>query len=235
MKVMLKRQWLLRRFGQRTTLTCETQHHLVPQRHADILPRLAEGIEATDVTLEEFASIEYLNDRNYLMFVDHPDAPAWDLHNAKNFKQVQEQFRHVTFDVRDTSRERVGDYLRDALVRAGMCEADPPRLRLLVANSYNELPDSDTPALPIVCGRMRLSLGPLILPWRQHIRDMTLSSPHYMPTVSYTLPPVFDDLQKAMAAARVLQFVALCQLRYVNNVVEFSMLEQESKLWPIPS
>jgi hypothetical protein len=105
---------------------------------------------------------------------------------------------------------------------------------LLLADSFLELPDSlGAPALPIVCNRLRISLGPLVLPWHRHVRDVTTGSEHYMASTAYSLPEAYDDLQKSWLATRVLKFVACSQLRFVNNIIEYNMITQETKTWPV--
>jgi hypothetical protein len=233
--ITLKPQWSLRKLPDgRWTLTSENYHQEVLPEYAAILQKLVQGVEPNTLTDAEFDQLEYLTDRGFLSVDTNPDAPAWELSGA-NFHSVQEQFKHVTFSIVDQTTNGVGESLRQALLSAGMKEAtdSDSRITFAVSDSYLTLPNVRGNMLPIVCNRMRVSVGPMVFPWGVHVRDEVAKHEHYLPKPGYVLPQAFDALQRAWIAVAVLQFIGTHKLRYVGHFVEYDMAQQEFKLWPI--
>lgn len=232
--ITLKPQWSLRKLPDgRWALTSENYHQEVLPEYAAILQKLVQGVEPDTLSDAEFDQLKYLTDRGFLNVDTNPDAPAWELSGA-NFHSVQEQFKHVTFSIVDQTTNGVGESLRQALLTAGMKEATDgnPRITFAVSDSYLTLPNIKGNVLPIVCNRMRVTVGPMVFPWTVNIRDEVAKHEHYLPTPGYVLPPAFDALQRAWLAVAVLQFIGTNKLRYVGHFVEYNMAQQEFKLWP---
>jgi hypothetical protein len=229
----LKPQWSLRELsGGRWSLTSENYHQEVLPEYAAILQKLVQSVEADTLTDAEFDQLEYLTARGFLNVDNHPDAPAWELCGA-NFHSVQEQIKHVTFWVVDTTPNGVGATIRGTLLASGLQEQEiDPRLTIAVSDSFQTLPNVKGNMLPVVCNRMRVTVGPMVFPWGTHVRDHVLASDHYMPQPGYKLPHAFDQLQRGWLAVAILQFVGTNKLRYVNHFVEYNMAQQEFKLWP---
>lgn len=229
----LKPQWALRCLpGDRWTLTTENNHQEVTAEYAAILQKLVDGVDPDTLTDAEFQLTELLSERGFLNVDNQPYAPAWELCGA-NFHSVQEQFKHTTFKIEDQTENRVGDTIRELLLASGMIEdTTAPRLVLAVTDSYQTLPDvGNRNVLPIVCNRMRVTVGPMQFPWSPSVRDATQKSEHYLPKPNYPLPPAFDALQRGWIASYVLQFVGQTRLPVVRKFVEFNMATQQLRTW----
>jgi len=229
MKIKLKPQWLFRTSPE-VSLTSETMYHPRNSDEASLLQRLVEGIDLSDMQEDILPQIEALTNEGFLTFVDHPYLAAYELH-VQNFKYVQEQLKHLTFSITGSSKWATEEYLHRVLIEGGMIEDKNPKLRILIADSFLELADSDTPAMPVVVGRARISLGPLILPWKAHIRDLTKMNEKYMPAANYSFPRAFIDLGNAWVATNIIQFAIISHMKYVNHIFEYDMLTQETKKW----
>lgn len=231
--ISLKPQWSLRNLSNgRWSLTSENYHQEVLPEYSAILQKLVTGVEPSTLTDPEFDQLEYLTEQGFLNVDTHPDAAAWELCGA-NFHSVQEQLKHVTFWIVDNTPNSVGTSLRQTLLASGLREQEVnPRLTLAVSDSYQTLPNVSGNMLPIVCNRMRVTVGPMVFPWGIHVRDSVLASENYLPQPGYSLPPAFDQLQRSWLAVAVLQFVGINRLKYVNHFVEYNMAQQEFKLWP---
>lgn len=232
-KLQLKPQWVLRQFPDgRWTLTTENNHQEVTAEYAAILQKLVEGVDPDTLTDAEFQLTETLSERGFLNVDNHPHAPAWELCGA-NFHSVQEQLKHTTFKIEDSTSNGVGESIRELLVASGMVEDNAaPRLVLAISDSYQELPDIGARnVLPIVCNRMRVTVGPLQFPWSPSVRDATQKAEHYLPKPNYVLPPAFDALQRAWIAAYVLQFIGQTRLTVSRKFVEFNMGTQQLRTW----
>jgi len=231
MKIKLKPQWLFRTTPE-VSLTSETMYHPRTPDEAHLLRRLVEGIDPSEVQKDILPQIETLNNQGFLTFVDHPYFASYELHGY-GFKHVQEQLKHLTFSITGSSKWATEEYLRKVLVESGMTEAENPKLKILVADSFLALADSDTPAMPVVVGRARISLGPLVLPWKAHVRDLTAMNEKYMSTVNYDFPRAFIDLGNAWVATSIIQFAMTSHTRYVNHISEYNMLTQEITKWRV--
>ena len=236
MKFYLKPQWALRDAGAdgNVAVTSENMHYPLDGKYAAILKQLVQGVDALDLDDAEFDLVEQLNERGFLTTQLDPCAPAWEL-SGYNFHSVQEQLKHTKFKVDDRTHNGVGESLRQSLIEAGATEeVDEPNIIIAVVNSYLDLEEhKGKNVLPVVANRMRVTIGPMIFPWGEHVADSVRKSEHYMPMPNYILPSQFDALQRAWINASVLQFFGGMQLRYVRNFVEYNMGKQELKLWPL--
>lgn len=227
----LKPQWSFRSVAGGHALTSELVHHPIAPEYAAILQALVQGVDPDTLNDEDFTRIEDLNARGFLNVDTQPDAPAWELCGA-NFNSVQEQFKHVTFKILDLTANTVGASVRELLLQSGMIEnTEKPAITLVFTDSYQKLPTCEGTVLPIVCNRMRVSLGPLMFPWTPSVRESVLKSESYLPEPRYSLPAVFDALQRTWIATQIVQFVAQSKLRFVRRFVEYNMATQEFKSW----
>lgn len=229
----LKPQWMLRSLsGDRFALTTENNHQEVTAEYAAILEKLVAGVDPDTLTDAEFKLTELLSERGFLNVDNHPDAPAWELCGA-NFHSVQEQLKHTTFKIEDSTSNAVGASIRELLLASGMVEdTKNPRLVLAVSDSYQSLPEvAGRNMLPVIVNRMRVSIGPIQFPWSPSVRDATQKSEHYLPHPNYTLPAAFDSLQRSWTAAFILQFVAQTRLGVTRKFVEFNMGTQQMRTW----
>lgn len=235
MKFYLKPQWCLRQAeleGTAPSITSENMHQPLGVEYAAILQKLVDGVEADSLDDAEFTLVEYLNERGFLTTQLHPDSPAWEL-SGYNFHSVQEQLKHSKFSIVDLTDNMVGEGLRQALIDAGVPSTEDAKLVIVVADSYQDIGEYPGKiVLPVVANRMRVTVGPMIFPWGQHVGASVRASQHYMPKPRYALPTAFDALQRAWINATVLQFLGGMQLRFVRNFVEYNMGKQEFKLWP---
>lgn len=233
--IKLKPQWVLRHLsGDRWFLTSEKNHQVAPPDYVNLLQRIVQGVTLDDLDDEEFDKLTYLVENGFITTDPdhHPDAPAWELSGA-NFHSVQQQLKHVTFKILDSTNNKVGESIRQALLGSGMAEVWPsPRITIVVTDSYRTLPDTTGVMLPVVCNRMRVSVGPLVFPWGQNIRDRVTTTESYLPHPGYTLPQAFDQLQRGWLSVAIIQFIATTRLRYVDHFVEYDMSAQEFKTWP---
>lgn len=231
--IYLKPQWALREHADgHWTLTSENSHQPIRSDYVPVLQRLAAGVDPATLDDEQFDQTVYLNEQGFVCNDKSADAPAWELCGA-HWHSVQEQLKHNTFAVYDTTSNGVGSTLRTTLIAAGMQEClDTPRLTIAVGSSFQTLPAHSGNVLPVICNRMRITVGPMVFPWSPSISETVLASERYMPEPAYTLPPAFDALQRAWIGVAVLQFVGMNKLRYVDNFVEYNMGSQEHKVWP---
>ena len=233
--ITLRPQWILRQSSPagKWTLTSDDAHLEVTPAQGLLLQKLTAGAEVQDLTDDEFGVLEDLSNRGFLTAEAHPDAPAWELSGA-NFHSVTEQFKHNTFNLIDLTNNRVGTDTSLVLTRSGMIE-DPvkPRLTIVVVDSFQKIPNLPGNVLPVVCNRMRVTIGPMVFPWSPSLGERVLKSEHYLPEPNYILPYAFDLLQRAWIAASILQFVGSSRLRYVGNFVEYNMGKQEFNIWPM--
>lgn len=227
----LKPQWSFRSLpGGRWALTSENFHQEVLPEYAAILQKLVVGVEPDTLTDAEFDQIEYLTERGFLNVEVHPDAPAWEL-SGLNFHSVQEQLQHVSFRIIDLTKNGVGASVRELLLASGMREAENARLTIAVASSYLDLPNIEGNVLPVVCNRLRVTVGPMQFPWTPSVADSVRSSEHYLHEVRYTLPAALDQLQRAWIASAVLTFIGGQKLKFVTSFVEFNLQTFGQKLW----
>jgi hypothetical protein len=80
---------------------------------------------------------------------------------------------------------------------------------------------------------MRISVGPLVLKGRPHIRDIATRSPTYYVRPTYRLPKHLDDLQLAWLTTIVVQFIAMCNPQYVDSLLEFNLATLIPKWNPV--
>lgn len=204
----------------------------VQPEYASLLQKLVEGVDPDALSDDEFDQLEFFTSSGFVTIDNHPDAPGWEL-GFLNFRTVQDQFNHVTFKVVDSTDNKVGDSIREALLTAGLKESETPRLTIAVSDSYQDLPNVEGNMLPVVVNRMKPSVGPMVFPWGDHVRDLVLKSEHYLPKPNYKLPDAFDKLQRAWVSVAVLQAIGAPKLRYTRNFCEYDMSEQEFHLWPM--
>lgn len=229
----LKPQWAFRVFPDgRCFLTSETRHLAVQPEFADLVQKLSVGVDPDTLSDEEFDRLQYFNDNGFISVDNNPDSPGWEL-GLLHFHTVQEQLKHVTFKIIDQTENKVGDSIRQTLLEAGVSESESPKLTIVVSDSYQDLPDCDGVMLPVIVNRMKLSVGPLVLPWGVHVRDLVMKSEHYMPKPNYKLPAAFDTLQRAWVGAEVLQAIGASKLRYINRFNEYDMSTQTFNVWPL--
>lgn len=233
--ITLKPQLSLRQHPDgNLSLTSENFNQAVLPENSALLQKLVHGVEPDTLSDTEFDQLIYLADCGFLNTSTDLNAPAWELSGA-NFHDVQKQFKHITFTVIDQTINGVGESLRRSLLTAGLKEAtnNSPRITFAVSDSYLTLPNVRGNMMPIVCNRMRITVGPMVFPWGSHVRDEVAKHKHYLPKPGYELPPVFDALQRAWINVAVLQFIGMNKLRYAGHFVEYNMGQQEFRLWPM--
>jgi hypothetical protein len=227
----LKPQWSFRVFPDgRCFLTSETRHMSVQPEYAEILQKLVGGVDPSTLTDDEYDKLEFFTNSGFISIENHPDAPGWEL-GFLNFNTVKEQFNHVTFSIIDQTPNAVGDSIRETLLTAGMKESETPRITIVVSDSYQDLPNLPGNMLPVIVNRMKLSVGPMVFPWGDHVRDLVMKSEHYMPKPNYKLPDAFDKLQRAWVCVAILQAIGAPKLRYARNFCEYDMSNQEFHIW----
>lgn len=232
MKIKLRPQWSLLDLGSKHSFVSETHSYDIEAEYLPIAKRLVEGIETSDLSDAEFDEVETLTARGVLTFVDHEDAPFWELARA-DFYTVSSQLKHVTFNVIDLTPNGVGEEIREILLSSGLVLAETPKLNIVVADSYHDIGEYNGPTLPIVCNRMRLQFGPIVFPWGTNVRDVINENSLYLPRPNYKLPVVYDKLQRAWLAMMVIRLIALNRYGCYKNIVEYNLGTQEFKLWPV--
>ena len=234
-----KPQWLFRMIGGAPFLTNEHLHHRQNPEHASLLSKLAIGVDSDTLSDEEFQFLESLNSAGFLTTLPVTDDEIgqflWEFGGISQ-KTAADQLAHCTFKI-ITLSDLVdqADKIRVSLVAGGMTHTlDSPRLVVVLGSSYQELNPVDYKcALPVILGRTRCSVGPLMLPWRQPIRDQVATNESYLPEVRYTLPKPLVDLQIAWSVMTILRFVVSMTTPMVNNIVEYDMINQLQHKWVV--
>jgi hypothetical protein len=229
----LKPQWYFRRLANgKCALTSENSHVELSGDYADLLQRLVSGVSSTELTDEEFQKVTEFSNAGYLSTHGDPAAISWEMQGG-DFHYARLQLEHCTFLIDDTTDNQVGLDVRSLLLASGMHESlDAPRIVIALASSYTRLGRfNGRSVLPVVCNRMRCTVGPVIFPWGEHLSDAVATNGSYMPEPQYKLAPAFDALQRAWIATCILKFVGMSRLTYATSFVEFNMGTQEVKLW----
>lgn len=237
--ITLKPQWALRQLLDGSwALTSENYHQQISQDYVEVLKKAETGIDPDSLSDAEFDQLNYLVDRGYLNMAVNDVAPAWELSGAV-FHSVQEQFKHTVFAVVDNTDNKVGESITNALLEAGLkqglaTDADT-KLVISVSDSYLTVERvKDKTVLPVVCNRMRVSLGPMVFPWSdKQVDELVRPHEHYLPKPNYKLPKAFEDLQRAWINVSILQMIGQTKLRYVDNFIEFDMSKQMFNTWPV--
>jgi hypothetical protein len=199
---------------------------------AALVSRLVFGIEASEVTPEEFKLLEKLNEQGLITFFDHPMHGVVGLHGVE-LRTALELLNNITVAVTDqTGQHR--DYFVEALTDLGVKVVDAdPALTIIISDSYSLLPDATGPVLPVILNRFRPSVGPLQTEWRDNIATQTKANVAYMVEPNVKLPKAFNDLQRAWAVANIYQFIIRTETAKVGHVIEFNMLKMKQDWWPV--
>lgn len=233
--VYLRPQWHYHaESGGTGSLVSETMHHpSFSAEHSDILNRLSTGLEVDDLNEDQFKILRDFINRGFVALDASNESTHWELSGIIP-QTVEEQLKQNTFSWWSNVSEQSSNTLKSMLLKGGMIEElNDPRISILVADSFCSVPDSALPAIPVILDRVRVSIGPMIFPWRTNVRDIVSRNPAYMKEIKYEVPEPFSTLGANWAAAAILQFIAGSKILYVNNTVEFNVMTMEQKIWPI--
>lgn len=235
----LKPQWVFA-LGQdgACTLTSEAHHQAFTSDYTAVLQKLVQGIDTDALDDAEFTLVELLNEGGFLTVNPHPHAPIWELCGA-NFQSIQEQFKHLKINLVDMTENKVGTDVFALMTEMLGPQSDiaAGHVTLVFADSYQKLVKAEHVApsgstIPVICNRMRLTIGPVLFPWSRDIGEETRNNVAYMSEPSYQLPEAFQTLQRGWAAVSLLQFLGQYKTRYVNGFVELDMTKLTQKTWP---
>lgn len=239
--IKLKPQWRLRKSeDERWSLVSEgsTLVSVTPEQ-ASILQKAAVGISpeafVNEITDAEFAHLGSFINRG---FIDQnesgKDAPFWELGGAY-YHSVKEQQKHLTVSVRDLTRNSLGAEVLDLLVQSGIrTEGGRQSITLLFVDSMTDIPeDLAGVVLPIVCNRVKVTVGPFMFPWSYRDQKRPVPSESYAGTAAYELPVVAHALQVAWVANNVFQYVSANRLRFIRHMSELNLAKLEVSLWPV--
>lgn len=232
--ITLKPQWRLRELiPDRWSLTSEDAHFPVSLVQGTVLQKLVSGVDIADLTDDEFKIVQHFSDRGFLDQSHNKDAPFWEL-SGVNYHSLQEQLRHVKVAIIDLTPNSVGDSVLDTLIKSDVLIVTPEEatVTLMFADTFHELIESPGTVLPIICNRVKITMGPLIFEWGPHIKDQVAQSQTFMQSVDYTLPLAADLLQRAWISVQVLNFVGATRLKFAGHFVEYNLAKQEFNLWP---
>lgn len=239
--IKLKPQWSLRQLanGQWALNSEDAFITDITPDQVNILRKAEIGISqdslVDDITDEEFTHLETFINRGFINQGEvGADAPFWELAGAY-YHSVKEQQKHLSVSCFDMTSNQVGSQVMDLLERSGVqTRTGRKNVTLVFVDSMNDIPSSIAGVvMPVVCNRVRVTVGPLLFPWSYSDTKTLKPNEAYMDRANYELPAAAQALQVAWVANNILQYLNANRLRFVRHIAELNMAKMEVALWPV--